>query len=757
MSYSSFSYRLFPNIVLASALGLLGCKSDAAPNEATSTVRSALGAPSVSLACSDTPCAASSTMTVSFANLAGTPLEWVAITYANAPTGILEAYKATSGGASGAVPFPSFRPDPGMYVARAFGGADGYALLAESAPFRAGTTPPNAPAITTACSESPCLGSSTITASFTNLPGTPDDWIAITYWPDSPTTSDFAYAYTGGAVSGSSKFSNMNLRDGMYVARAFTKNWYQVVAESAPFAIGSGAPPTVSITCSDDPCLRGSTITATYANLPPVATLGIQVAPPWASVNGYVNWVPTNGQSSGTATFTKFSVEEPLIARVYDNVFPTLDSTNRITAHGAHPSLAAACAPACTTETPVVASFVDLQGYTQDWIAAIPEGAPDTQRATWKFTNGVVTGSVTLGTLPPGSYVLKAYENGNNVTKVISAPFNVAVAPQPPPSNAALCAEVVLRPGSIENDLRDVAVAPGRVPVVSVVPRTNRLARTELSVRDCGGATSPSIIGLSADNVADASALGAALGSLACAELTGRAYIGTSLLGAQRVLLRRGPYGVTGNVKNPDGSPAARAAVLVKLGAESLSAQTGVDGTFTMSGLAAGTLALAQARSRAADGSPLEARIGPHQSLGPANPLVQLTLALAPAPKTYDAFEPDDTIAQAQHRAPITVGTRESHSLAPNDIDIAPIQLAAGQAIQIRALASGPGIDAALRVLSSAGTELARANGPSDPFQSIPTLAFTAPAAGAYAIVVTRNDGEASALAYDLVVAPVLH
>jgi hypothetical protein len=174
-----------------------------------------------------------------------------------------------------------------------------------------------------------------------------------------------------------------------------------------------------------------------------------------------------------------------------------------------------------------------------------------------------------------------------------------------------------------------------------------------------------------------------------------------------------------------------------------------------MSGVSAGLVAIAKAAAHATDGSQLAAQAVPNVTLGPAHTSVALTLALAPTTRVFDAFEPDDTIAAAQHRAAITVGTTESHTLMLADVDTVLVQLTSGQKIALRAKPGPNGLDATLRILNAAdGTELAHANGPSDAFQPSPVLLFTAPADGSYALVVARNDHEPNALPYDLIVAP---
>src|ERR1051326_5055097 len=54
-----------------------------------------------------------------------------------------------------------------------------------------------------------------------------------------PTTSDLAWAYTGGAVNGAHAFPNLRLPAGTYVARAFANDTYALLAESPSFTVGT--------------------------------------------------------------------------------------------------------------------------------------------------------------------------------------------------------------------------------------------------------------------------------------------------------------------------------------------------------------------------------------------------------------------------------------------------------------------------------------------------------------------------------------
>jgi hypothetical protein len=92
------------------------------------------------------------------------------------------------------------------------------------------------PSMSASCSDAPCVPDSTITATWSSTPGYAADWIAIA--PKDSVYSDATnYAYTGGALNGSTVFTG--LPPGEYVARAFANDTDAILAESAPFTVAT--------------------------------------------------------------------------------------------------------------------------------------------------------------------------------------------------------------------------------------------------------------------------------------------------------------------------------------------------------------------------------------------------------------------------------------------------------------------------------------------------------------------------------------
>lgn len=322
------------------------------------------------------------------------------------------------------------------------------------------------------------------------------------------------------------------------------------------------------------------------------------------------------------------------------------------------------------------------------------------------------------------------------------------------PTITTTCADIVLRPGTARSDVREIGLTRDAVPNVRVMAVSSRATRRELLVRPCSGDEFVPVE-IDAAGVSAQATFGRAIGSETCIELLGRAFINDTLDGIDRTILRRGPGRIDGLVRDANGAVVADAAVRVQLGADTLHACSNAQGRFAMTGLSPGVIAFAEASAIAKNGARMEAVLTPKTELSATSTRAELTFELTPAIVVRDSFEPDDTVELASHRTPALVGSKEAHTLAPQDVDIVPIELSAAARVVIRLQPDVSGIDASLRVTRARdGLEVAHANGPGDAFQAAPKVTLTAPEAGKYFITVSRNDGESVTLPYDLIVAP---
>jgi hypothetical protein len=159
--------------------------------------------------------------------------------------------------------------------------------------------PLSSPSVTT--DSATYASGATITVTYSGLPGNVDDWIAIAPAGSGYTTYLAGYVFTNGQTSGTATFTAPAA--GTYVARSFPNNTYALIAESVSFTVTGGVSPTISTDHAS--YVEGATITVTYAGLPGNVDDWIAIAPAGSANTTYLaGYVFTNGQTSGTATFT---------------------------------------------------------------------------------------------------------------------------------------------------------------------------------------------------------------------------------------------------------------------------------------------------------------------------------------------------------------------------------------------------------------------------------------------------------------------
>jgi hypothetical protein len=398
------------------------------------------GVPGVSV--DRTSYAPGQTITVTYAGLPGNQKDWIAIAPAGSATTSYIAYVFTNGQKDGTATFTA--PDAGTYVARAMPN-NTFTLLAESARF----------SITSVSTDRTSYAAgATITVTYSGLPGNPQDWIAIAP-AGSPMTSYVAYAFTNGQQGGTVTFTAPAA--GTYVARAFPNNTFVLFAESAAFGV-----PGVSIDRTS--YTPGQTITVTYAGLPGNLQDWIAIAPAGAAPMSYVAYAFTNGQQSGTATFTA-PAAGTYVARAFPNNTFTLLAESASFSVTSVTTDRASYAPGST----ITVTYSGLPGNLQDWIAIAPAGSATTSYVAYFFTNGQQSGTATFTAPAAGSYVVRAFPNNTFAVLVESAPFSVTGVTTDRASYAP-GQTITVTYGGLPGNLKDwIAIAPAGSPTTSYV------------------------------------------------------------------------------------------------------------------------------------------------------------------------------------------------------------------------------------------------------------------------------------------------
>ena len=328
------------------------------------------------------------TIVVTYAGLPGNVDDWIAIASAGAPGTSYLSYVFTGGQTAGTATFAT--PAAGSYVARAFP-KNTYEILAE-----AGFTVANTATIGTS---QPTYGyPGTISVSYAGLPGNVDDWIAIAS-AGAPGTSYLSYVFTGGQTAGTATLATPAA--GSYVARAFPKNTYQILAE-AGFTVAN----TATIGTSQPTYGYPGTISVSYAGLPGNVDDWIAIAPAGAPSTSYLSYVFTGGQTAGTATLAT-----PAAGSYVARAFPK--NTYQILAEAgftvANTATIGTSQPTYGYPGTISVSYAGLPGNVDDWIAIASAAAPSTSYLSYVFTGGQTAGTATLATPAAGSYVARAF------------------------------------------------------------------------------------------------------------------------------------------------------------------------------------------------------------------------------------------------------------------------------------------------------------------------------------------------------------
>jgi CHRD domain len=257
----------------------------------------------------------------------------------------------------------------------------------------------------------------TVTVTFAGLPGNAKDWLAIAP-AGSPNTTYIDFVFTNGQTGGTATFTAPAA--GSYVARAFDNNTYTLLVESAVFTTAAG--PTISTDQST--YAPGSTVTVTFAGLPGNAKDWLAIAAAGSDNTSYVAFVFTNGQTSGTATFTA-PAPGSYVARAFENNTYTLIAQSAVFTTTAPSGTISTDQSIYLPGSTITVTYGGLPGNAKDWLAIAPAGSPNTTYTAFVFTNGQTSGTATFTAPASGTFVARAFVNNTYTLAAESAAFNI--------------------------------------------------------------------------------------------------------------------------------------------------------------------------------------------------------------------------------------------------------------------------------------------------------------------------------------------
>ncbi len=256
-----------------------------------------------SLAVDPASVAPGTTVTASWNGIgAPTATDWIGLYLPGAPDTSYLTWRATTGTASGSVPFTiPASVGSGTYQLRLFA-KGGFTRLAVSNNLAIGISCPGAGLNANPASLAP---GGTLTANWSGVCApTSGDWIGF-FAPGAANSAYVAWRYTTGTASGSAPLTfPATLAPGTYELRLFSNGAYTTLAV-ASITVGAGCTGAASLGASPASIAAGGSVTGTWSNVCTPATRDwIGIFAPGAANNGYVAWRYTTGTGSGSVPLT---------------------------------------------------------------------------------------------------------------------------------------------------------------------------------------------------------------------------------------------------------------------------------------------------------------------------------------------------------------------------------------------------------------------------------------------------------------------
>ena len=242
------------------------------------------------------------------------------------------------------------------------------------------------------------------------------DWIGL-YRDGAADTDMLAFAYTGGATSGSIPFSSPN-QAGSYHFRYFVNNSYTLKSTSASFQV---LVPAVTLTASPTAVNPGSNVTVSFtapAGQPALDWIGLYRV--GDDNRAYRWWTYTNGAAS--ATYNLAAPSEPgdyEFRYLINNGYTDVARSNPFRVNSATYLLSGSPATVASGGAITVQWTAPDGSSNTDWVGLYREGEPENRNYLWPhwfYTDGAPTGSRSL-TMPaaPGRYVLRYLLNNTYI------------------------------------------------------------------------------------------------------------------------------------------------------------------------------------------------------------------------------------------------------------------------------------------------------------------------------------------------------
>jgi hypothetical protein len=250
---------------------------------------------------------------------------------------------------------------------------------------------------TVTTSQASYVAGQSITVNYMNMPGNMYDWVSVAV-AGAPANSYIRYFYTNAAVNGSQVFPGLGV--GSYEARAYSNDTFTLLA-SAPFTVT----PAPTITTDQSTYSPGSTVIATWGNMPGNATDFVAISIAGSADTAWVQQVSTGGAVNGSNAFTGLA-NGNYEARAYLGGTTTVLARHSFSISSV--TLSTDSSSYSVGQT-VTVSYSGMPGNATDWISVAVYGSADTTYVQWHYTGGAVSGTMQFTGLPGGAYEARAY------------------------------------------------------------------------------------------------------------------------------------------------------------------------------------------------------------------------------------------------------------------------------------------------------------------------------------------------------------
>lgn len=249
-----------------------------------------------------------------------------------------------------------------------------------------------------------------IVVDYTGMSGAATDWISIAFTTDPSNTYEL-WQFTGGGTSGTMTFAAPALTGGTYEARGYydwsgTSNF--IIQQTSPsFTITGGATPMVSTDKAT--YASGENVVLSWTNLPGNMFDWVAISPAGSAASSYIDFVYTNGATSGSHVFAGLPAGNYEARAYLDNKYAILAMSTFSIAGSTTITTDALIYNAGDT---VNVAWYNTPGNAMDYVAIATAGAPANMIVAQVSTGGATNGTAPFSGLAAGDYEARAYLNG---------------------------------------------------------------------------------------------------------------------------------------------------------------------------------------------------------------------------------------------------------------------------------------------------------------------------------------------------------